>query len=302
MQEVVWQMNDLQIEYFLAVAENLSFTKTAAEKYVSQPAISKQITSMEEELGVVLFERGRKSTQLTEAGNLLAEYYRRQRTELALLSRQMKEMEGNKYIPLRIAFGSGWTLSHFMPDIIKKVQAVIPTAKIMLVCNELLNLETMLLKNHADLIISIDINIHQTPNIEIRPLANIPGLLIYSRNHPLAGSVNAPAGFRNEVFLVPMAREIDFIINLVNSFVEPYGFTPKIFKVDNVGSMIANVKNGIGVAIVDEWIIDKNEQDILTIPIDTAYPIVAAWKKGNDNPALTVFLDELFKLPHEDLL
>jgi len=295
-------MNDLQIEYFLAVAENLSFTKTAAEKYVSQPAISKQITTMEEELGVALFERRRRSIQLTEAGNLFAEYYRRQRTELNLLSRQVKEMHENKYIPLRIAFGSGWTLSHFMPGIIKKVQASVPAVKIMLACNELLRLETMLQKNQADVILSIDINIHQTPNIVIRPLANIPGTLIYSKNHPLADSISGPADFRNEVFLVPMAREIDFIVNLVNSFVEPYGFTPKIFKVDNVTSMIANVKNGIGVAIVDEWIIDKNEREILTIPIDISYTIVAAWKKENDNPALAAFLDELFKLPSKSLL
>lgn len=294
-------MNDLQIEYFLAVAENLSFTKTAAEKYVSQPAVSKQITAMEEELGVVLFERGGKSTQLTEAGSLFSEYYRRQRTELDLLSRQVKEMQEKMFIPLRIAFGAGWTLSHFMPGIVKKVQEAIPTAKIMLACNELLNLETMLQKNQADAIISLDINVHTTPNIEIMPLASVPGLLIYSKNHPIANNVSTPADFRNEVFLVPMAREIDFIVNFVNSFVEPYGFIPKIFRVDNIGTMIANVKNGIGVAIVDSWIIDKNERDIIAMPIDIKYNIVAARKKENDNPALAAFLKELFSLPCEAL-
>jgi len=48
-------MNDLEIDYFMAVATNLSFTKTSEELYVSQPAISRQIASLEKELGVTLF-------------------------------------------------------------------------------------------------------------------------------------------------------------------------------------------------------------------------------------------------------
>ena len=63
-------MNDLQIDYFIAVARNLSFTKTAEEMYVSQPAISRQISHLEEELGYPLFDRSKKTTQLTPAGEI----------------------------------------------------------------------------------------------------------------------------------------------------------------------------------------------------------------------------------------
>ena len=61
-------MNDLQIDYFMAVATHSSFTKTSEELFVSQPAISKQIALMEKELGVKLFIRNNKRTELTEAG------------------------------------------------------------------------------------------------------------------------------------------------------------------------------------------------------------------------------------------
>ena len=53
-------MNQLQIEYFLAVARNRSFTRTAQELYVTQPAISRQISSLEAELGFTLFDRTSK--------------------------------------------------------------------------------------------------------------------------------------------------------------------------------------------------------------------------------------------------
>ena len=67
-------MNDLQIDYFLAVARNLSFTKTAEEMYVSQPAISRHISHLEKELGFALFDRSKKTTQLTPAGGLFLRF------------------------------------------------------------------------------------------------------------------------------------------------------------------------------------------------------------------------------------
>ena len=63
-------MNDLQIDYFMAVATNQSFTKTSEELFVSQPAISRQIALLEKELGAQLFYRNNMEAKLTEAGQL----------------------------------------------------------------------------------------------------------------------------------------------------------------------------------------------------------------------------------------
>jgi len=102
-------MNDLQIEYFLAAAEHMSFTKTANEKFVSQPAVSKQISAMESELGVELFVRGHNSAKLTQAGRMFHEYYKKQRQEMELLKQQIRENEKEEVLDLHIGCGSGWT-------------------------------------------------------------------------------------------------------------------------------------------------------------------------------------------------
>ena len=61
----------LSIEYFLKVAETLNFTVAARELYISQPALSKQIKQLEEEIGVRLFRRDTKQVELTAGGQIL---------------------------------------------------------------------------------------------------------------------------------------------------------------------------------------------------------------------------------------
>ena len=59
------------LKYFLTVAQEENITRAASLLHISQPALSRQLMQLEEELGVKLFERGKRKTSLTDAGNLL---------------------------------------------------------------------------------------------------------------------------------------------------------------------------------------------------------------------------------------
>ncbi|MFG2887338.1 LysR family transcriptional regulator [Streptomyces sp. NPDC048297] len=60
-----------RVRYFVAVAEECSFVRAASRLYMTQPALSRQIRALEEDLGVVLFHRARQGTLLTRAGRKL---------------------------------------------------------------------------------------------------------------------------------------------------------------------------------------------------------------------------------------
>lgn len=70
-------MNDFRLTVFCSVAHNMSFTKAARELGVTQPAVSHHIQELEQELGVVLFDRLAGGIELTEAGSVLLQHAHR---------------------------------------------------------------------------------------------------------------------------------------------------------------------------------------------------------------------------------
>jgi len=64
-----------QIRYFLAVAETLNFTRAAEKCHVSQPALTRAIKGLEEELGGPLLNREQRNTHLTELGRMMTPYF-----------------------------------------------------------------------------------------------------------------------------------------------------------------------------------------------------------------------------------
>lgn len=71
-------MDDLKsFTYVLAVAECKSISKAAELLYISQPSLSRFISSLEQELGILLFERKSNGISLTEAGEIYVEYGKR---------------------------------------------------------------------------------------------------------------------------------------------------------------------------------------------------------------------------------
>ncbi len=114
-------MNLRQLEYFMAIAEEHQITAAARRLHITQPPLSYELSSLEKELGVKLIERGPRSAELTEAGQLL---YARAERILALTSSATREVK---------SFGQG-TSGTLSVGIISSSGGLLPTPSMQRLC------------------------------------------------------------------------------------------------------------------------------------------------------------------------
>ncbi|SDB59469.1 LysR family transcriptional regulator, cyn operon transcriptional activator [Pseudomonas sp. NFACC23-1] len=171
------------VQYFLAVAEHLSFTKAAAALHVSQPALSQQVRQLEESLGAQLFDRSGRTTRLTDAGDVYLLYARRAYQQLREAKRAIHDVSDLTRGSLRLAVTPTFT-TYLVGPVIEAFHSRYP--KITLNLKEISQerIEELLLAGELDAGIAFDeIN---TPNIDAVPLLNETLALVVSRKHRLA--------------------------------------------------------------------------------------------------------------------
>lgn len=118
-------MNLRDLKYFIALTETRHFGRAAERSFVTQPTLSGQIKKLEEELGVTLFERTKKTVALTAIGKALLPYARRAVEEAEALARLAHAGRDPLAGPLRL--GVIPTLSlYLMPLIIRPFKRTCP--------------------------------------------------------------------------------------------------------------------------------------------------------------------------------
>lgn len=110
-------MDYKQLQFFLAVCEAQSFRNAAARCYVSQQAISKSLSNLEQELGVQLFVRNQNGVSLTEAGQQLEKLARPHLNQRDEILRQMRSFHSKQQLHIGYFMGFLQELPpHFFPQ------------------------------------------------------------------------------------------------------------------------------------------------------------------------------------------
>lgn len=173
---------------FIKVAETSSFSEAGSQLFVTQPAISKRIASLENSLGVKLFDRIGRQVQLTEAGIRLLPKARKMAEDLQDIKRsmtlQMQDVSGE----LRISTSHHVGL-HRLPKSLKRFQEDFPSAQLEIEFAQSEEAYQDVLKGRAELGI-ITLSNKENPLIESLPIWSDPLTCVVSKDHPLALSKN----------------------------------------------------------------------------------------------------------------
>jgi len=122
-------MDTENLRTFIAVAETGSFSKTATQLYLTQPAVSKRIATLEESLGVALFDRIGRQARLTEAGKVFIERARRILNEWQDSRRELENLSSE--VGGRLSIGTSHHIGlHRLPPVLRTFVRQFPAVEL----------------------------------------------------------------------------------------------------------------------------------------------------------------------------
>ncbi len=174
-------MNLRDLNYIIAVAEARHFGKAAERCFVSQPTLSGQIKKLEEELGVTIFERTKRSVEITPIGETILAHARLIQEQSEAIKQSALTHQDPLLGPLRI--GAIPTLSpYLMPLILLPLKNQYPQMKLVL-SEEMTDTLLKRLHNH-EIDAALLATAVEEPELEVIPLFDEPFWLAYPYDHP----------------------------------------------------------------------------------------------------------------------
>lgn len=281
-------MNSQQINYFMAVASNLSFTKTSEELFVSQPAVSRQISMLEKELGVRLFNRSNHRTELTDAGKLYYDFFSQAKAQLRNIQQKIGLLENGIREPVRLGILEGWDIDALLIPLLQQFDQKHPDAELSFNFFGLKEIRTMLLTGGIDLALTLRSRLLDAEEIQCLDVASPKKLLICSRNHPVVMQAEhteelTPYDFRNVTFYAPWDSAEENIAKDIEGYLSPYGFTPHLQFVHNAASMLTAIHCGQGAGIINTWSYAAHDPSVFSLPMEVYDHICLAWMRESEN-------------------
>jgi DNA-binding transcriptional LysR family regulator len=293
-----------QLKYFLAVAEEKSFSRAAERLHISQPPLSQQIMKLESELGVRLFTRTTRSFELTVAGRALmveaADLLGRMRMTIDTI----RQIDRGQVGRLRVGI-VGSAMWGPIPGLLERFQTDFP--RVTWTIHELgPNDQWEALRNKQ-----IDVGFWREPRIEpdVLKAANLRQELCFKEQFCVAVNARHPLAGRDVISLLDIAGEPMLTLHLDQSAEPRYlmqccvnaGFEPTIFQeAAEPQTLLAMVGAGLGVALMPETTSRIGWPGVRFLPINEHAPsanLYISYPAQDDAPVVRAFLKILFPDP-----
>jgi len=284
------------LRYFLAVAEDGSLLSAAKNRLnTSQPSLSRQIRSLESEVGVKLLERHPRGVVLTDAGKAFLQHAR------SALAQVEAATEGARRLgkPDRPVFGIGFLAGHEtrIPQALRILRGEAPDVEIKLSSQSSPDLAHAILRGTLDVAL---LRREEGLGISYRRLAEEPLVAMMPADHPLASRETiSPADLEGEIY-VGSATASPVVDRLVKSYAAKLGIKldPQ-FDVGSLSSAISMVISTGGITLVPSYARDLLTPNVCTRPLEGEPPMIElllGYDESNGSPLLSRLLaraDEL---------
>ena len=264
-----------QIEYFLAVAQTLNFTSAAKKLYISQPALSRQIAAIEEELGVPLFLRTSRKVLLTPAGMQLKQDLADVMVQVERAKERAVEIGKTPPPALRVGCMEGPVFDDCIQTLAQCIRDLDPNIQLQFTRCPPQDCLDGLRKDRFDLLLTLEVSLTPEPEELVIKLRRGTVALVYAVASPLAGKEPLEVeDFAGEPFLVLSSSASPTLYqNSLRSMKQLGIAPPEVREMDNLSSLITNLRLGGGYALLSRDILRANPGLWAFLP----EPLEGAW-------------------------
>ncbi|HET9267604.1 MAG TPA: LysR substrate-binding domain-containing protein [Vicinamibacterales bacterium] len=282
------------LRYFVAVADELNFTRAASRLHTSQPSLSQQVRQLEAEVGVALLDRSRHHVALTDAGRVFLRETKDILGRLDHAGRLAKQAAGGRAGDLSVGT--------FPAADVRVLPAVRP-----LVATLLPNLRLILHSKYAVEPVAglrtgaLDVAFMRGPldehGLEVVDLLSEQIVVVLPAHHALARRKRIPVHLLHDLPCITMERALAPALH--DAIAALYGQArirmQAVSSADHVLGHLQLVQEGLGFALLPDSVGALLPPGVVLKPLDhhpiPTVSIVAAWKAGNASPLVRTFVD-----------
>ncbi len=284
------------LECFMAVAEELHFSKAAKRLNLSQPPLSKHIQQLEEELSVKLFHRDRRSVSLTQAGKVYREHIQNLFHLLEQAEVAAQRAQAGQTGELRIGFLSA-LFYDFVPPLLLRYRQHYPNVQVSMV--EMVPVEQIeaLRSGRIDVAFPGLAPASLFAGLTSRALRSDPWFACFHTGHPLAGKKQVwLADLKTESFVLVQRSVSPAFNDAILELCRISGFNPRVVQTAaRAQTLLSLIAAGIGISVFPEAITKLPTAGLVFIPLRDKLPPfdhAVVWSPGNSSPVLAEFLTE----------
>ena len=282
-----------RLRYFVVAAEELNFSRAAGRLRIAQPPLSAQIKQLENELGVLLFDRTGRGVRLTDAGYVLLEEARRIFIQLEQTARMVERVGSGQVGRLSLGFVPSAT-NEVLPPVLYEFQKSFPEVELFL--HEMMP-DQVVQRLHGK---QIDVGFFYLPfddsALDTRPVSREPLVVALPETHPLAKEPEIDLrSLEREPFVLPRRYNMPGLYGQVTEVCRQAGFTPRPVQKDVwlMQTIVGLVASGIGVGLVPCSLRNFRRKGVVYKTVRGLSPTVemgAIWRRSDSSAVLSAFL------------
>ncbi len=282
---------DIQMECFFNLAETLNFSETAKQLYISQQAVSKNISKLESKVGFPLFYRNPHSVQITPWGKQYLELNKQYLKDIRTILEEYQQANNHFSI-----------LTLNQPDFepVKRMHPfTIPGTEY--TANVELSFDTpafgleRLMRRDVDMLVTIDRFVQNLPGLIIKPIFHLEAALLVSKNHPKYRPGVDYTEFKHDAFIAGVTSNNFFETReSIMRDIENFGLEPRsIIIVSDAPKALETVAKGEGIILGSVMARAPYESNIATVPTGVMNNIVCVWNENLGKSYSEAFADFL---------